>query len=158
MADSKSREGAAREPGPRTARARPNPRPKQKSPAEKGLRAVKARSFATCGQRENSVRRRIMLRGSRKHYEEVIRAQLIEEFGYKNPFEVPDIEKIVLNMGVGEAVNDTKKVTLAAADLGADRGSKACHHPRAQRDRDIQGSPRTCPSAPRGDFARHSHV
>ena len=49
---------------------------------------------------------------------------MIEEFGYKNPFEVPTIEKIVLNMGVGEAVNDTKKVTLAAADLALIAGQK----------------------------------
>ncbi|WP_407341152.1 50S ribosomal protein L5 [Methylocapsa polymorpha] len=61
----------------------------------------------------------------KKHYEEVVRPQLIEEFGYKSPFAVPSIEKIVLNMGVGEAVNDTKKVTLAAADLGLIAGQKA---------------------------------
>ena len=60
----------------------------------------------------------------RKHYDEVVRKQLIEEFGYKNPFEVPTIEKIVLNMGVGEAVNDTKKVTLAAGDLALIAGQK----------------------------------
>lgn len=60
----------------------------------------------------------------RKHYDEVVRAQLIEEFGYKNPLEVPTIEKIVLNMGVGEAVNDTKKVTLAAGDLALIAGQK----------------------------------
>ena len=42
---------------------------------------------------------------------------MIEEFGYKNALAVPRIDKIVLNMGVGEAVNDTKKVTSAAADL-----------------------------------------
>ncbi len=60
----------------------------------------------------------------RKHYDEVVRQQMIEEFGYKNPFEVPVIEKIVLNMGVGEAVNDTKKVTLAAADLALIAGQK----------------------------------
>ena len=60
----------------------------------------------------------------RQHYDEVVRKQLIEEFGYKNPFEVPTIEKIVLNMGVGEAVNDTKKVTLAAGDLALIAGQK----------------------------------
>ena len=60
----------------------------------------------------------------RKHYDEVVRSQLIEEFGYKNPLEVPSIEKIVLNMGVGEAVNDTKKVTLAASDLALIAGQK----------------------------------
>ena len=53
-----------------------------------------------------------------------MRPQLIKQFGYKNPLEVPVIEKIVLNMGVGEAVNDTKKVTLAAADLALIAGQK----------------------------------
>jgi large subunit ribosomal protein L5 len=60
----------------------------------------------------------------KKHYDEVVRPKLIEEFGYKNAFEVPVIEKIVLNMGVGEAINDTKKVTLAAADLALIAGQK----------------------------------
>ena len=60
----------------------------------------------------------------RAHYDEVVRAKLIEEFNYKNPLEVPQIEKIVLNMGVGEAVNDTKKVTLAAADLALIAGQR----------------------------------
>ena len=60
----------------------------------------------------------------RKMYDEVVRAKLIEEFGYKNPNEVPTIEKIVLNMGVGDAVNDTKKVTLAAADLALIAGQR----------------------------------
>ncbi len=60
----------------------------------------------------------------RKHYEDVVRPKLIEEFGYKNANEVPAIEKIVLNMGVGDAVNDTKKVTLAAADLALIAGQR----------------------------------
>ena len=60
----------------------------------------------------------------RKHYEEVVRPAMIEQFGYKNPMEVPNIEKIVLNMGVGEAVNDTKKVTIAAGDLALIAGQK----------------------------------
>jgi large subunit ribosomal protein L5 len=60
----------------------------------------------------------------RKHYDEVVRPKLIEEFGYKNPLEVPTITKIVLNMGVGDAVNDTKKVTIAAADLALIAGQK----------------------------------
>jgi large subunit ribosomal protein L5 len=60
----------------------------------------------------------------RKHYDEVVRPALIAEFGYKNPLEVPTIEKIVLNMGVGDAVNDTKKVTVAAADLALIAGQK----------------------------------
>lgn len=53
----------------------------------------------------------------RKHYEEVVRPGMIEKFGYKNPMEVPTIEKIVINMGVGEATADSKKAASAAADL-----------------------------------------
>lgn len=60
----------------------------------------------------------------KKHYEEVVRPKLIEEFGYKNPMEVPTIEKIVLNMGVGESVADSKKASVAAADLALIAGQK----------------------------------
>ncbi|HEY8381609.1 MAG TPA: 50S ribosomal protein L5 [Microvirga sp.] len=60
----------------------------------------------------------------RKHYEDVVRPKLIEEFGYKNPMQVPQIEKIVLNMGVGESTGDSKKATVAAGDLGLIAGQK----------------------------------
>lgn len=50
-------------------------------------------------------------------YETKIRAQMTEQFSYKNPMQVPKIEKIVVNMGVGEAVADSKKVKLAAEEL-----------------------------------------
>jgi large subunit ribosomal protein L5 len=60
----------------------------------------------------------------RKHYEDVVRPKLIEEFGYKNPMEVPKIDKIVLNMGVGESTGDSKKASVAAADLGLIAGQK----------------------------------
>ena len=39
----------------------------------------------------------------------------MQEFGYKNPMQVPRLEKIVVNMGVGEAVQDSKKIDAAAA-------------------------------------------
>jgi large subunit ribosomal protein L5 len=60
----------------------------------------------------------------KKHYNDVVREELIKQFGYKNALEVPVIDKIVLNMGVGEAVNDTKKVAAAAADLALIAGQK----------------------------------
>jgi large subunit ribosomal protein L5 len=53
----------------------------------------------------------------RKHYDEVVRPKLLEEFGYKNPMQVPTIDKIVINMGVGESVADSKKASSAAGDL-----------------------------------------
>src|SRR3982750_3128324 len=60
----------------------------------------------------------------KKHYDEVVRAKLIEEFGYKNPMQVPKIDKIVLNMGVGESTADSKKASVAAADLALIAGQK----------------------------------
>ena len=57
-------------------------------------------------------------------YRDKIRPALVEEFGYKNAMEVPRIDKIVLNMGIGEAVNDSKKVTSALADLAKIAGQK----------------------------------
>jgi large subunit ribosomal protein L5 len=61
----------------------------------------------------------------RKYYSEVITPKLVEQFGYKNRMQVPSITKIVLNMGVGEGVNDRKKVENAAADLSLIAGQKA---------------------------------
>ena len=58
-------------------------------------------------------------------FDQVIRKKLIEQFSYKNPMEVPRLDKIVLNMGVGEGVNDRKKVELAANDLTMIAGQKA---------------------------------
>lgn len=60
----------------------------------------------------------------RRHYDEVVRPKLVQEFGYKNPLEVPRLDKVVLNMGVGEAVGDTKKVQSAANDLTMIAGQK----------------------------------
>jgi large subunit ribosomal protein L5 len=59
-----------------------------------------------------------------KHYREVVREQMQKEFGYKNPFEVPGLEKIVINMGVGEAAADQKKLDAAVAELTLIAGQK----------------------------------
>ena len=59
-----------------------------------------------------------------QHYTTTVRETLIKEFSYKNPLEVPKIDKIVINMGVGEAVNDRKAVDGAVADLAAITGQK----------------------------------
>jgi len=59
-----------------------------------------------------------------EHYIKTVREALTKEFSYKNAFEVPKIDKIVINMGVGEAVNDRKAVDGAAAELAAITGQK----------------------------------
>jgi large subunit ribosomal protein L5 len=60
----------------------------------------------------------------REHYNSVVRDALQEEFSYKNSMEVPRLEKIVINMGVGDATQDRKKLEGAAADLAAITGQK----------------------------------
>ncbi len=59
-----------------------------------------------------------------EHYEKVVRPALMKEFGYKNLMQVPKVEKIIINMGVGEAVQDSKKVDAAMRDLAALSGQK----------------------------------
>ncbi|MFW2831653.1 50S ribosomal protein L5 [Sphingomonas sp. ID0503] len=60
----------------------------------------------------------------KKLYDETIAPAMIEKFGYKNKFEVPFLEKIVLNMGVGEATQDKKKVEQAASEMQLIAGQK----------------------------------
>ncbi len=61
----------------------------------------------------------------RAEYDKSIRARLTEKFGYDNVMQVPRLDKVVLNMGIGEAVNDRKKVEVAAGDLTLIAGQKA---------------------------------
>jgi large subunit ribosomal protein L5 len=57
-----------------------------------------------------------------ERYQQEIRPALMQEFGYQNPMQVPRLEKIVVNMGVGEAVQDAKKIDAAVSDLTAITG------------------------------------
>ncbi len=58
------------------------------------------------------------------HYETVVKPSLMKEYGYPSTMAVPRLEKIVINMGVGEAVQDTKKVDAAAKELTAIAGQR----------------------------------
>jgi large subunit ribosomal protein L5 len=57
-------------------------------------------------------------------YDRVVRSKLTEQFGYANVMQVPTLDKVVVNMGIGEAVNDRKKVENAAADLALITGQR----------------------------------
>jgi large subunit ribosomal protein L5 len=59
-----------------------------------------------------------------KHYLDQVRSKLQQEFGYTNPMQVPKLEKIVINMGVGDATTDQKKLDAAVAELTAIAGQK----------------------------------
>jgi large subunit ribosomal protein L5 len=60
----------------------------------------------------------------KSHYEKVVREEMAKQFGYKNRMQIPRVEKVVLNMGIGEAVNDRKKVDSAAKDLAMIAGQR----------------------------------
>jgi large subunit ribosomal protein L5 len=59
-----------------------------------------------------------------EHYREVVRPALTDQFGYRNPMQVPKLDKIVLNMGVGEATQDAKKLQSAISELTLISGQK----------------------------------
>ena len=59
-----------------------------------------------------------------ERYEAEVRPALMQEFGYENPMQVPRLDKIVINMGVGEAVQDAKKIDAAVGDLSAITGQR----------------------------------
>jgi len=59
------------------------------------------------------------------HYDNYVRVKLQEEFGFSNPFEVPRLDKIVLNVGIGEAAKDQKLLDSVLQELGKIAGQKA---------------------------------
>ncbi len=61
----------------------------------------------------------------KQQYEESIRKALLEQFKYENEMQIPRLDKIVINMGVGEATGDSKKPSVAAEDLAMIAGQKA---------------------------------
>jgi large subunit ribosomal protein L5 len=58
------------------------------------------------------------------HYLQVVRGELQKRFNYKNPMQIPKLDKIVLNMGVGEATQDQKKLQTAAREMALISGQK----------------------------------
>jgi large subunit ribosomal protein L5 len=118
MADKEDKKAPKAEKAPAADKA-PNPKAER---AAKAKADAAAKAAAPKGDREPEPKGPARLH---KHFDEVVRQKLTEQFGYKNRMEVPRVDKIVLNMGVGEGVNDRKKVDLAAADLGMIAGQKA---------------------------------
>ena len=59
-----------------------------------------------------------------EHYEKTVKAAMVEQFGYKNPMQIPKLDKIVVNMGVGEATQDSKKIDAAVEEMTLITGQK----------------------------------
>src|SRR5262245_34189808 len=91
----------------------------KKSKDQKGAKSAKGDAQPPAKPRPKDYKPRL-----KTHYEKVVRSALTQKFAYKNPMQVPRLEKIVLNMGVGEATSDRKKVDNAATDLAMIAGQK----------------------------------
>ncbi len=93
------------------------------APAAKEAKSSKAEAPSSA-PREAAPERGTYTPRMKSRYREQILPQLMEKFGYKNKLQAPKLEKIVINMGVGEATQDTKKVQSAARDLAIIAGQK----------------------------------
>jgi large subunit ribosomal protein L5 len=92
-------------------------------PADKGGKKPEAKPEGGAKPKGKRPEQKITPR-LRTHFDQAVRKQLAEARGYKNPMQVPVIQKVVINMGIGEGVNDRKKVESAAADLSLIAGQK----------------------------------
>ena len=122
MAEAKSDKGAKASKGDKT----PAKTPKAEKPVEAKVAKGKAKPAsgeAAAAGPVAAVPKDYVARMKKLYRDEIV-PKLVKEFGYKNAMQVPRLDKIVLNMGVGEAVNDTKKVASAAADLALIAGQK----------------------------------
>jgi ribosomal protein S14 len=126
MADTETKSKAEKEPQKSDKAPRPEKGDKaqqaQKGPKpEKGDKAAKGEAPPPKPRRrEERVTPRL-----KTYFEDVVRKKLFDELGYKSRLQVPVIEKVVINMGIGEGVADRRKVEAAANDLGLIAGQKA---------------------------------
>src|SRR5205085_6340984 len=103
-------------------------KPEKGKPAQQAQKGDKGQKPAPAGKKpeskpakpEEKVTPRL-----RTQFDQVVRKKLVDQFGYKNPMQVPVLQKVVINMGIGEGVSDRKKVDNAAADLALISGQKA---------------------------------
>jgi large subunit ribosomal protein L5 len=115
MADKKQKSDAKQDKAPK---AKP-PQAEKPAKAARAPRAPKDAAPVAKMAAEERVTPRL-----RTYFDEEVRKKLTEQFSYGNPMQVPMITKVVLNMGIGEGVNDKKKVESAAADLAMISGQK----------------------------------
>ena len=124
MADKEKDGGKAAKAAPKTDRS-----PEAQARAEKAQvakqKAAAKKAAAEAGEKKPREPEERVTPRLRTHFDEVIRKAMIEKFGYKNAMQVPRLDKIVLNMGIGEGVADRKKVEQAADALTAIVGQKA---------------------------------
>ena len=122
MSDSQKKGGAPKGGAPKGGPSRgAGPAPDKKAKGGGGGSAGDVQIVAAAGEAKASPAEMTRLQ---KRYHEVVRPALQKEFGYSNPMQVPKLDKIVINMGVGEAAGDQKKLDAAVAELALISGQK----------------------------------
>jgi large subunit ribosomal protein L5 len=126
MADKKDKDKAAKDAG----KGKDKPKPQQakpqapaKSKEAKGAKAKGAEAEAS-GPTEERPRDPNYAPRLRTHYRKSVTAALAKKFGYKNPMMVPRLQKVVINMGLGAAVQNPKIIDSAVEDMRAISGQK----------------------------------
>ena len=119
-ADQKGDQKADKKPHPEAAEQAAKAKGDKAPKAAKGEKPEKAEKPKAPREPEPKVPARLKVQ-----FDEVIRQRLAEQFSYKNRMQVPALDKVVINMGIGEGVADRKKVDAAAADLALISGQKA---------------------------------
>jgi large subunit ribosomal protein L5 len=123
MADTDEKKAKNPDKSQRPAKADQADKPVKAQKAEKGDKAANGKTGgkpAAPREPEPRVPARLKVQ-----FDEAIRGKLAEQFGYKNRLQIPVVDKVVINMGIGEGVADRKKVESAAADLALIAGQKA---------------------------------
>ena len=127
MADTEEKKAKKQDKAPRPeGSGQDKAKPPKAAKADKGDKAAadgkaaKAEKPATPREPEPKVPARLKV-----EFDQTIRGRLAEQFGYKNRFQIPVLDKVVINMGIGEGVADRKKVEAAANDLALISGQKA---------------------------------
>ena len=101
------------------------PKAAQVGKGEKGEKGAKAGGEKPAGEKVARASEQRVPARLKVEFDQKIRTNLTEKFGYKNRMQVPELDKIVINMGIGEGVADRKKVDAAASDLALISGQKA---------------------------------
>jgi large subunit ribosomal protein L5 len=114
----KGEKGEGGDKAPKAAKGGAGDKPQRAGKGDKGDKAEKPAAEAAEPEPKGPPRLRVQ-------FDKEVRKKLAEQFGYKNAMQVPIIDKVVINMGIGEAVADRKKVESAAADLALISGQKA---------------------------------
>lgn len=123
MADKKdkTKEAKSDEPKKAAAKGAPKAAAKAKAPAKEAKKESKPKAAAE-GQKPAA--EKVPTPRLKQRYHDVVLPAMMKEFGYKNPMQAPKLVKVVLNVGMGEAISNAKALDFAADELGRISGQK----------------------------------